>query len=479
VSEIIDEAGVMESPVDALSYAPVLPTNRLLTGRVGPVLLWLALPVLAEQFLNLLVGLVDTYLAGTISKDATAAVGLDTQVDWLAGLLFGFIGMGATALVSRHVGMGQNEKANHFCNQALVIALAIGCGATLLIELLAPFLPRVLDWEPGPAGIAVTFLRIDALGYTVLSVIAIAAACWRGRGDTRTPLYVMCIVNVINSSVSAALRFGWGPLPQVGAPGIAIGTLTARTCGGLIVLGLLLRGRSGLQLRLRELLPRAEALRRLLWVGIPGGIDGVLLWTCQFMFLMIISHLATGADQAATVAAHFVGIRVEALSYLPAFAWATAAATMVGQSLGAGDPRRARISGHLAALQGAAMCAVMGVLYFVLAPQIYAFFNNNPDLARVSAIGVPALRLLAFFQVPLGLCIIYVNALRGAGDTRYPLMFTAVGMILVRLPLAYFCGIYLHGGLIGAWVGMSADILVRAVLAVVRFSRGKWQYIQV
>jgi Na+-driven multidrug efflux pump len=261
--------------------------------------------------------------------------------------------------------------------------------------------------------------------------------------------------------------------------GIVIGTVTARTLGGLMVLALLLRGRSGLRLHGHELRFRAESLRRLLRVGIPAGLDGSLLWTGQFLFLMIISRLATGAEQAAIVAAHFVGIRVEALSYLPAFAWATAASTMVGQSLGAGDRQRARISGHLAAWQAAAMCTLMGLGYFAFAPQIYAAFNSNEDLERVTTIGVPALRMLAFFQIPLALMIVYTNALRGAGDTRYPLLYTLTGMVAVRLPLAYLFGIVLDGGLLGAWVGMCADMTVRAALSTTRFVRGQWQRVQV
>jgi putative MATE family efflux protein len=288
----------------------------------------------------------------------------------------------------------------------------------------------------------------------------------------------MCVVNAWNVIASASLRFGFGPLPEMGAVGIPLGTLSARILGGLIVLVLLRRGRSGLRLRGRDLKYRWSSIVRLLRVGVPAGLDGMLMWTCAIIFLRIISGLAAGEAQAATVAAHFVAMRVEALSYLPAFAWATAAATIVGQSLGAGMPERAMRAGHLAALQGAGMCFVMGILYFIFAPQIYWVFNSA-DYARVAAIGVPALRIEAFFQVPLGLMIIYTFALRGAGDTKWPLLFTFIGMAVVRLPLGYLGGIVLHGGLIGAWVGMFGDMTCRAILSTLRFSRGKWQRIRV
>ncbi len=450
-----------------------------LQGSVGASLLYLSVPVLGEQFLHLLVGLTDTYLAGTVSKEATAAIGLATQMGWLIGLLFNFIGVGATALVARHAGMRAYGQANHFANQAVAIALLMGIAEAVGTWLAAPLLPGLLGWDSEPTRIAVQYLRIDSFGYILYSITVITAACWRGMGDMRTPLYIMLVVNVINMVTSTALRFGWGPVPNLGVTGIAVGTLAARLLGGGIVLALIVRGRGGIRLGRPELRPQRDLISRILRVGVPAGLDGILLWMGQFFFLMIISALERGSLQAATVAAHFVGIRVEAFSYLPAYAWGTAAATMVGQSLGAGLPRRAARSGHLAALQGAVTCAVMGVLYFIFAEQIYAMFNASEDAALVASIGVPALRRLAFFQVPLALMIIYINALRGAGDTRVPLLFTVFGMVICRLPLAYLFGIVLHGGLVGAWTGMFADMSARAVLSTIRFARGKWKLIKV
>lgn len=474
-----DDAATADQPLTEIIEVAPGAAGDLLSRPVGSALMWLALPVLGEQTLLMLVGLVDTFLAGTIGKEATAAIGLASQVSWLAGLLFGFIGVGATALVARHVGMRLFGKANHFSNQALAAAVILGVFECALIIALAPILPRMLGWGAEPTGIVVQYLRIDAASYVLASLTVIAAACWRGCGDTRTPLYVMVVVNAVNILLSAGLRFGWGPVPSLGVVGIAIGTLVARSIGGLIVIGLLLRGRSGIRFCLRDLRFRAKSMRRILHVGIPAGLDGVFLWAGQFGFLMIISRLATGDEQAATLAAHFVGIRVESLSYLPAFAWATAAATLVGQSLGAGDRVKARHSGHLAAAQSAALCMAMGVVYFVFAPQIYALFNSSADLERVMRIGVPALRGLAFFQLPLALMIVYTNALRGAGDTRYPLLFTLMGMVFVRLPLAWLFGVVLHGGLLGAWVGMFADMTVRAALTTARFLSGKWEHVKV
>ncbi|HSW45270.1 MAG TPA: MATE family efflux transporter [Phycisphaerae bacterium] len=477
--DVVDEAGAMELPVaETLEYAPSA-REELLRRSTSSALMWLALPVLGEQVLNLMVGMTDFYLAGTIGKEATAALGLGITVAWLIGLLFSFVGAGATALVSRFTGRGDMKGANHFANQAIVASALMGLVCLTLVQLAAPLLPPLLGWESEPARMALTYLRVDAIGYLLMSVSAISFACLRGAGDTRAPLYVMAVVNIVNVVVSMALRFGWGPIPELGFVGIVTGTVVARTLGGLMVIRMLIRGRSGLRLRAGELRFRGESLARLFRIGLPAGIDGILMWTANFVFVAIISQLGSGETQAAIVAAHFVGIRIEALSYLPAWAWATAAATMVGQSLGAGRPDRARHSAHLAALHGAGLCTLMGILYFVFAEPIFAIFNSSGDMSAVSAVGVPALRMLACFQIPLALMIIYPNALRGAGDTRHPMLFTALSMFGLRIPLAYLFGVVLDGGLIGAWVGMCADMTLRAILNGLWFTLGRWQQVRV
>lgn len=175
-------------------------------------------------------------------------------------------------------------------------------------------------------------------------------------------------------------------------------------------------------------------------------------------------------------AAHIVGIRVEAITYLPAVAWGAAAATLIGQSLGAHDVDRARRAGREAVIQ----CGLLGLgitlIFLFGAQQIYGLMHNDP---AVRAAGVPAFRLAACFQIPLIVAIVFVSGLRGAGDTRFPMYITAISTFGIRLPLAYVCGVVLDGGLFGAWIGMCADMLVRGTLVAARFLSGKWTTIRV
>ena len=201
------------------------------------------------------------------------------------------------------------------------------------------------------------------------------------------------------------------------------------------------------------------------------------MWTGHFILLTVIGHLSADVVlQEAYYAAHIVAVRVEALTYLPAVAWGVASATMIGQSLGAGDRDRARRVGHEAVLQCGILSVVIALLFFFGAEGIYKLMHTDP---KVHEVGVGPFRVVALMQPLLVLSIVYVSALRGAGDTRYPLFITFVGSILLRIPLGYFFGIVLEGGLLGAWIGMFADMFWRAGAASIRYARGKWVDIRV
>ncbi|MGH7127760.1 MAG: MATE family efflux transporter [Planctomycetaceae bacterium] len=448
-----------------------------LAGDVRTTVFVLALPVLMEQFLSFLVGMVDTWLSGRTDAmgdagtAATSAVGFASYVGWLASMLFSFVGTGTTALVARHWGGRDFETANRVANRSLALAVIAGAAVYVLVYFAAPLFATLLGLTGETQGIVVRYLRWDAIGYLFTGVSLIAAAALRGAGDMRTPMAVLGLVSVLNAVLSAALVFGVGPVPAIGLNGIVAGTVIARIAGAALMLGVFARGRSGLKLDRREWVPRGEIVRRILRVGIPAGIDGGLMWIGHFVFLTVIGRLAAGEEQAAIFAAHFAGVRVEAITYLPAVAYGYAAATMIGQSLGARDSARAFRAGREAVWQCSLLALVISIVFFAGAEGIYRLMHDDP---AVWAVGVPAFRLLAFFQVPLVMSIIFVHALRGAGDTRFPMLVTLLSVFGVRLPVAYLAGVVLGGGLFGAWIGMCADVAARALLVAIRYLRGRW-----
>ncbi len=445
--------------------------SRVAAGPVRRTLFILALPVLAEQILNTLVGLVDTYLAGRISATATSAVGLAAYVSWLISMLVMLVGTGATALVSRYEGRREHDKANHFANQSLTLAFMLGIAAFALVYELAPWFARYCRMTGEGYDITVTYLRVEAIGGVFLGPTIVGCAVLRGVGNMGAPMRIYALINAVNVAASWGLVYGTGPLPTLGVNGIVYGTVIARMCGALLTVALLARRRAGIELSLGELPIVWSSAWRVLRIGIPAATDGAVMWTGQFLFLAIISRLAAPPMGETFLAAHIIAVRVEAFCYLPALAWGAATATMIGQALGAGDPRRAVRCGHEGVLQAGLLSLGMAACFFFGAEFIYGQMSTDP---AVRATGAGPFRILALFQPLLVTSIVYVGALRGAGDTRFPLLITLVGSMLIRVPVGFFFGIVLQWGLLGAWMGMFGDMTWRALAASVRYGRGGW-----
>jgi len=340
----------------------------------------------------------------------------------------------------------------------------------------APFFTMLLGMQGESREIAIHYLRVDSICYAFLSFTYVGGAILRASGDMRTPMLIYAIVGVVNVIAATAYVYGIGPIPKFGVSGIVMGTVTARIFGCALILAGFARGFGRLRLVLREWRLRGEMVARIMRTGIPAAADGALTWAGIFLFLMVVARGNGDVADDISLAAHFVGIRVEALTYLPADAWGFAAAAMVGQALGSGDKQRAKRAGHAGALQCSLLAGAMTIVYFFAAQPIYHFMHKDPQVVEI---GIPAFKLLALFQIPLVVGTIYVHALRGAGDTRFPLWINLVGIFAVRLPLAYICGVLLRGGLFGAWVGMCSDLGIRAIMATVWYVRGRWTALKV
>jgi MATE family multidrug resistance protein len=436
----------------------------------------LALPVLGEQLLAFCVGFYDVYLAGLLGETETSAIGLGAYVSWLASLIFSLVGTGTVAIVARSWGAGQFDDARRIAARSLTLTVVFAMGIFVILQGLASLFPVLLRMDGAQRDIAVEFLRLDACGQFFAGWTLIGAAALRGSGDMRSPLLVLTVTNIVNIIVSTSCVFGWGPLPAMGVTGIVTGTVTAHICGAAVMTFMLFSGVSRIQVRLSEFRFHRETMIRILRIGGPAALGGVATFSGHFLFLMVIANLSPLGFDGATFAAHVVGVRVESLSYLPVEAFGIAAATMVGQSLGAGQIARAQRAAHEALLQCVGYAALMMVLFFVFAPNIYARMQSSPDVAQI---GVPAFRLMALYQIPNAVLIVYLYALRGAGDTRFPMICSLVGNLLVRVSVGYRCGVVLNGGLFGAWIGMGADNILRAILASWRYRSGAWIKVRV
>jgi putative MATE family efflux protein len=451
-------------------------TDSATTSQLRRDLFRLALPALGEQLLAFCVSFYDVYLAGLLGKEETSAIGLSAYVSWLSYLIFGLIGTGTVAIVARAWGAGEFDDARRIAARSLTVTIGFALGIFLFLQGLASLFPLLLRMEGDQHDIAVEYLRLDAFGQFFAGWTLIGAAALRGSGDLRSPLFVLSITNIVNVIVSTSCVWGWGPIPAMGVTGIVTGTVAAHICGAMVMTTVLFSGVSRIQVRLQEFQFHRETIARILRVGGPAALGGVATFSGHFLFLMVIANLSTAGFDGATFAAHVVGVRVESLSYLPVEAFGIAAATLVGQSLGAGQIHRARQVAHEALRQCVGYAALMTVVFFVFAPTIYEQMQSSKD---VTLVGVPAFRLMSFYQIPNAVLIVYLFSLRGAGDTRFAMICSILGNLVVRVSVGYVCGVVLNGGLFGAWIGMGADNILRALLASWRYRSGTWVKIKV
>ena len=361
--------------------------------------------------------------------------------------------------------------------------------AVLLGAVVYPLLDQIvtlMQLKGYAHGQAVRYLQIVLPTLPFIMLIEVGFACLRGAGDMVSGLITMAIVNTVNVVVSVGLLLGIGPLPELGWEGLAYGTAAAQVVGGSIVLLLLLAGRYRLKLRLSKLRPDGTMLRRLLRIGIPGGFDSVSVVGCQLWFLGVINSLGTLHS-----AAHGIGVRIEALAFMPGFAFQMAAATMAGQYLGAKDEHRAARSLMYACITGGGLMVSIGVVMFVGAVPLSEFFQGGQS-TDVSELAARLVRIAACAMPALALTMILSGGLRGAGDTRWPLVFTFIGMLGFRLPLAYYWALEpfsiawlgitipcLGWGVVGAWYAMVVDVSVRCLLVLWRYWHGGWRKIEV
>ena len=376
--------------------------------------------------------------------------------------------------------------ARHATGQAVLLAVVFGVAGSAAALLGLPDLIDALRLTGDAARVCVEFLTPLAALLAFQIVESACAACLAGAGDTKTGLKVLGLVAVLNVPLAWGLCFGVGSWAGMGFVGIALGTGLSHVIGCVTLLVILARGKSGLKLHLANLLPDFPLIRRLLWVSVPAAIDSLSAAFCQLWFLSIVNKLG---DTAAS--AHGIALRWEALGFLSGAAFGTAAMTLVGQNLGAREPARAARCGWVAYAIGGAVMSGMGLLFFLLARPMFRVFCPDPELQPIVEAGAPALRLIACAMPALASQIIFTAALRGAGDSRVPVLFSWFGFLGVRIPLAYLLttpqvdlgvlGVVPGAdmGLLGAWVAMCTDLWVRGTFFALRFAGGRWKKVEV
>ncbi len=457
-------------PIDLV---PVRESNGALMRQVFA----LAGPVWVEQVLHMLVGLNDTYLANHLpshAADAGAAVGTITYFLWLIGLMVSSIGAGSTALISRSKGARHKSLGNKVTGQSISAALILGVFFGMLLYLTAEPIVRATQLQGMGNTFALSYLRMLCAALPFMMVMLIAGACRRGGGDTLSPAVVMVIVDVVNMVSSFALTRGWWGLPVMGFNGIAAGTVIAYIVGGVLDFMVVWFGTSGARLYLHRMWPHWHTIKRLLRIGVPAGIDGLIAWLANFGVIAIINRMdATNAMSAA----HMNAIRLESISFLSGIAFATAAATMVGISLGRKDPARATRCAYLAYAAGGGVMILCGVLMITLGR--YPARWLSPADAHIIRLTTQCLMITGFVQSGFAANLVFGGALRGAGDTFVVMCINLSSTVGLRFTGVVIVGLWLGLGLAAVWMVLASELFIRGVLIFSRFVGGGWKKIDV
>jgi putative MATE family efflux protein len=433
----------------------------------------LAWPVIVQQVSFSMVQLVDTALVGHLGEDALAGVRLAGQLLWFTQAGMVAVGIGSTAIVARAVGAGEMHKASRVLQTAFAMALAWGIVMGLAMFFLGGPVLGFLGAESAAQHDGAQYMKYAAIGMPFFSLLFAGNAAQQGAGDTRTPMVVGIIINIVNIIVAYALINGaWGA-PNLGVRGSGIGFAVSAISGCLLVLAVLYSGK-----RILAWSPRnrfdGEAARRVLNVGVPAGVEQMQFNIAFLIYTAIIASLGTTA-----LAAHGVTLAIQSLAFNIGFALGVATTALVGQSLGAGRPDLAEKSAYLTMRYSLLFMCSLGVLLMIFGGQITGLFVGGEDADKVVHIGRQLLFIFAFAMPGIAISLSLGGGLRGAGDTRAVLLIMAGSTWIVRLIPAYLLAITFGLGVPGAWIMAVADISTRAGLMTWRFRRGKWKTIRV
>ena len=452
-------------------------TAREMDRRV----LTLAGPAILEMIASTLIGFVDTAMIGSMGANATAAIGAIGPFTWLLGGMIQSLGVGGTAIVARRIGEGNRRDAEHATGQVFMMTLILSSFIMISVLCFAHLVPVIMQAKEVLWKDSTRYLRIYALGWVPGHIGSAMNGVLRGAGDTKTPMRAGIIANALNVILNflliyparqiALLGFSvpmWGA--GMGVSGAAAASAAATAISGCYVMAVMRRGRTlklcfaapGMRFRFDR-----QVCGRILSIGIPAAMERAAVNIGQMVFTGMVSSIGV-----AEIAAHSLAIQVEGLGYMPAYGFAVAATALTGQYLGAGEKKNAEFAGRRCAKLGLTLLTAVGIGTFLFAPFLISLFTPDPE---VRAIGAALIRICSFEQPFNALMSVYAGALRGAGDTRMPLIGSLISMWCVRVVPGYTAGILLGGGVYALWWCMVADLGFRSLWLFIRFRHGKWQ----
>lgn len=440
-------------------------------GSIRRAVFMLSIPMILEMLMESIFAIVDIMYVSQVSVNAVATIGLTESVITLVYAVAIGLSMAATAVVARRVGETDIKGASN----AAVQVIFLGVFVSVIISVIGIVYPKeilsLMGAEPDLIAEGYGYTKVLLGGNVTIMLLFLINAIFRGAGDASVAMWTLILSNGLNIILDPIFIFGFGPIPAYGVEGAAIATTIGRGTAVVFQLVILFYGYSKIKIAFKDLVLRVGVMLNLIKVSL-GGIGQFLIGTSSWVFLMrIMSEFGSEV-----LAGYTIAIRVMMFALMPAWGMSNAAATLVGQNLGAKKPERAELSVWKTGQYAAVFMGIVSVIYLVFAPEIIILFNATPDVVKYGSL---CLRVIAAGYLFYGYGMVVINAFNGAGDTKTPTYINFVCFWLFQLPFAYVMAITLDFGPAGVfWAITLAEVLI-AIIAIIWFKKGHWKRVEV
>lgn len=441
------------------------------TGSIRKAIFMLSIPMILEMLMESTFALVDIIFVSRVSVNAVATVGLTESVITLLYALAIGLSMAATAVVARRTG----EKDKQGAKEAAVQAIILGVIISVVIGTIGIIFPKeILGLMGGEASLideGYGYTRVLIGGNITIMLLFLINAVFRGAGDASVAMWALVISNGLNIILDPLLIFGWGPIPAYGVEGAAIATTIGRGTAVIAQFMVLFFGWSRIKLTLKDFVWKAKVMLNLIKISL-GGIGQFLIGTSSWVFLMrIMSEF--GSD---VLAGYTISIRVMMFTLMPSWGMSNAAATLVGQNLGAKQPERAEASVWKSSKYNAIFMVVVSLGYLLFAKEIISWLSDVEDVIEYGAL---SLQVIASGYIFYAYGMVVTQAFNGAGDTKTPTIINFFCFWLFQIPVAYFVALQLEMGPVGVYGAITTSEILIAVVSIILFKKGKWKTTEV
>ncbi len=409
----------------------------------------------------------DTLFASKLSSNAIAAIGATNLIMNIYIAVFTFIGVGTTVLIAQNIGSGKIDKANEVVKQSIILSILIGIFLGTINSIFSRPILIFLGITPDVLKYAIPYFKAVSIPSLFLCLSMTLGSSLRGAGDTKKPMIAGIIANVSNIVLNYILMFGIFNFHGLGILGSGFATTIARVISSVILLIYFFNGTTMLKIDLKgKWTINKSVLRLICKIGGPAGTEKFIMRIGQLIYGFIIISLGIQS-----YIAHNIAGTIESYSYLPAMGFAVVASTMVGQNLGKNNTLEAKRYALISNMLSTIFMVGIGIIFFVIAPFLAREFTSN---IQIQNLVISVVRIIALFQPLLSLTFVISSALQGAGDTKFPMYLTFIGIWGIRIVFGYTLAIIFNLGLIGIWIAYSIDISFRGIILLIRFLKGKW-----